>query len=612
MPISDANTPTDGRVMSLPASWSTDDVRNYHIAWNHGYQPSNRSDTNYHARNIESWRASNPDRTFPRRLSVTQVDLNTFQIVTNNHDGSDRPPRTRPQRAPSGSDPRGIMPGDEYHRPHAIPTGMPSGVCRCADCVRAYARHAGITWASHGYAPNRYVASPLPHRWQNTAFSYFGIGGEPADHPQPPSRWSELQEETPLPAALDDLINHPLRYMLRRSGRIWSAELEINNVRTDRAAQILGVERARYSERPDQPRIVASSDATVDAEIKISCMRDGSATHAGMALNTYKALYAAGARTHTNAGHHVHVDGTRLTDLGTAGVEEVMTAAWTLGFACRDALTAMAASGYNRHRGASSHWGWNGADPHKNFLTRRAALHSERLWYAANDGSDRIATMEYRLPNGTTQVLRAQAHIATAIALLDFGERATIDGDEKAAEFLRQATDRISHGGQYTQETGSDLLIEALGFSKDARKALAVSAYTAPFEDAAKRRWEDAAELPVRLDKTFALIEKEEKKASKAKPKRKPATPASRLEHAATFPEDSAITDMQEAINNYVANAPLRTAGATTAGTSPRWVFTTADAAEPATRRPSAWDTPPQIDDPTPDAFEENGPENDF
>lgn len=301
-------------------------------------------------------------------------------------------------------------------------------------------------------------------------------------------RQNNRVEETLLSESQRALLASPLRWMLRKGGRCWSAEVECNGHNMSDVARITGMQTGNYSTRPDTPTILASSDATVDAEIKISCMRDGSAVHQDMALSAYRQLVGIGQFCATNSGHHVHVDATRLADLGYEAAEKVVLNATKLGVVCHEAISRIAATGYPAHRfagGAPSTVEWY---QDNRAMEHRSHLHGERLAYAARDQQGRNATVEYRLPNGTLEPIRAHAHIALALGLLDFGERC-YDGDPQALSILTAATDRLQHAALLDEETAATMLLDALHLSSDSAKALAIAVATCPANDKHKRIW---------------------------------------------------------------------------------------------------------------------------
>lgn len=370
--------------------------------------------------------------------------------------------------------------------PFQLPQNYPRNVCTCTSCVRAFLNDYGVPRST--FDADFYQEDSGRRAFSYTYFATQGVG-DPAGHRPRPSRWSAYEHEAPFPRHFEGLINVPLKYILRRSGRVWSAEVEINELDTRRCADLLGVRASQYSYRPDRASIVASSDATTDAEIKISCMRDGSTQHAQMARDTYTTLFDNGARVAHNAGHHVHVDGTRLADAGLDIATSVSRAAHRLLALTRAALTPLATSGYKQHRGSSAYWD-DGSVMHG-----RQAFHASRLYAAARSSHDQNATLEYRLPNATLWPIRAQSYVAVPLAALDWAERAVMDEDSKAIDQLRQVNDRTASIAPFDEVTAASFLLECCNFSKDSRKALAIAAFTSPASKKHVAVWESAAEF---------------------------------------------------------------------------------------------------------------------
>ena len=129
-------------------------------------------------------------------------------------------------------------------------------------------------------------------------------------------RWADREQEAAFDTAIRENLIVPFDSILPKGGRVWSAEVEIDGLTPQEAAAALGVESGQYSIRPDTPSVVAASDSSVDAEVKVSCMRDGAGHHAEYARRTYATLTEQGAQARSNCGHHVHIDATRVADAG--------------------------------------------------------------------------------------------------------------------------------------------------------------------------------------------------------------------------------------------------------------------------------------------------------
>lgn len=303
-------------------------------------------------------------------------------------------------------------------------------------------------------------------------------------------------ERTLLPGDRNRLA-YPLLSILRKGGRFWSAEVEINGLDPQSAATIAGIPMESYGAKPTKDAyICATSDCTVDAEIKIGRIRDGGKIPAEMARNTYDALRSRGAECHFNAGHHVHVDATRMCDLGTDAVGTVLRASLTLANACEPALTALASSGYPHHRGDDENsYGGSLKDSASHAERSRTAWHASNAWSAARYGIETgggIPTFEYRLPNGTTEPIRAHAHVAIALGLLDFGER-YLDRDQYAREWVRKAEARINGHNGWGESDSASVLSRALHLSPDSITALAIAADTGPASQQHCDVWKIAA-----------------------------------------------------------------------------------------------------------------------
>jgi hypothetical protein len=255
-----------------------------------------------------------------------------------------------------------------------------------------------------------------------------------------------------------------------------------------------------YGRKPTQDAyICATSDCTVDAEIKVGRIRDGSKVASDYARNTYDILRSRGAECQYNAGHHVHVDATRMVDLGTDAVDTVLRASLTLANACETALLALASSGYPGHRSWDDDNGYAGSlkDSADLAMRSRTAWHASNAYHAARYGgiehSGGIPTFEYRLPNGTTEPIRAHAHVAIALGLLDFGER-YLDRDPDARDFVRRAETKILNTPGYNEADAGAILSRALHLSPDSLKALAIASDTAPASRQHREIWKMAAQ----------------------------------------------------------------------------------------------------------------------
>jgi hypothetical protein len=303
-------------------------------------------------------------------------------------------------------------------------------------------------------------------------------------------------DETPLMPADKLLLRNPLLSILRKGGRYWSSEMEINGLDPDSAASIAGIPLESYgSKATSDAFICATSDCTVDAEIKIGRIRDGAKQPSDYARSTYDTLRDRGATCAYNAGHHVHVDATRIVDLGQDAVQTVLRASLTLANACEPALLALASSGYPSHRSNHSDNGYAGSlkDSTDAALRSRSAWHSSNAHYAARYGEGHgIPTFEYRLPNGTTEPIRAHAHVAIALGLLDFGER-YLDRDADARDFVRRAETRIATHRDYGEADAAAILSRALHLSPSSYRALAIASDTAPASAQHRDVWKLAA-----------------------------------------------------------------------------------------------------------------------
>lgn len=302
--------------------------------------------------------------------------------------------------------------------------------------------------------------------------------------------------EVALTPADRNVLAFPLLSILRKGGRFWSSEVEINGLDPETAASIAGITMESYGAKSKRDTyICATSDCTVEAEIKIGRIRDGGKLPAETARYTYDALRDGGAECNFNAGHHVHVDATRLCDLGTDAVAVALRASLTLANACEPALRALAASGYPRHRSEETNtYGGSLKDSADIAERSRTAWHSANAWSCARYGVDSggIPTFEYRLPNGTVEPIRAHAHIAVALGLLDFGER-YFDHDYDARAFVRKAEQRVKDNLSWSESDSANILSNALHLSLDSLKALAIAAKTGPASKQHRDVWNIAA-----------------------------------------------------------------------------------------------------------------------
>lgn len=302
-------------------------------------------------------------------------------------------------------------------------------------------------------------------------------------------------QENALTVADRNLMPHPLLNILRKGGRYWSSEVEINSLTVDDAARVAGIPHESYGAKSRQDAyICATSDCTVDAEIKIGRIRDGAKIPADYARNTYNTLRNGGAVCHHNAGHHVHVDATRICDMGTDAVITVLRASLTLASACEPALMALAASGYDWHRQGENDYAGSLKDSVNTAERNRSAWHAANARNCAHYGveSGGIPTFEYRLPNGTTEPIRAHAHVAIALGLLDFGER-FLDRDPDARDFVRRAEGRLASHDGYLEGDAAGILSNALHLHPDSIKALAIAADTGPASKQHRDVWKIAA-----------------------------------------------------------------------------------------------------------------------
>lgn len=236
----------------------------------------------------------------------------------------------------------------------------------------------------------------------------------------------------------------PLRNILRIPGMLWSAEVELVGIGYSRAARELGCETDSYGGSDGgHGTILATPDATVDAEVKLSRMLDGSPDCAETCCDAYYTLRDAGGVADLSCGHHVHIDASRLAEAGLDVATEVVAAAAALGASCDRTLTALAASGYSEHREDSGNS--YGGDWHVGAYAMgdRYKLHGSRTSYAINYGNPHNATVEYRLPNGTLYAERAHAHVGIAAGLVHLASAAILDADPSAVEAVTAAYDRL-------------------------------------------------------------------------------------------------------------------------------------------------------------------------
>jgi hypothetical protein len=322
-----------------------------------------------------------------------------------------------------------------------------------------------------------------------------------------------VQDESWLAPAQANSLRSPLLHILRNGGRSWSAEVELNGLSYSHAARVLKTAVAGYRERSDQRgSVVSTPDCTVDAEVKLSRMRDGNATHAKTCVNAYHALRGADAVAGYNCGHHVHVDASRLAEMDYYKAQEVVQAAAFVGAACDKTLTALAASGYAHHRmyedndyGAP---GWAFSE----VLNDRFAIHGSTISHAISYGTPGSATVEYRLPNGTLEPIRAHAHIAIAVGLLDLAERAILDLDAEALKLVDRARSSVEsvidnyawqpggdEGAGFDEVQGAGILAKALRLHQDSYRALAAACASAPAHPQHKAIWTTAAKSLARV-----------------------------------------------------------------------------------------------------------------
>lgn len=305
-------------------------------------------------------------------------------------------------------------------------------------------------------------------------------------------RRADRELETHMDESLGSLIN-PFENLLPKGGKVWSAEVEINVLTPGEAATALGVETGSYSIRPDVPSVVTASDSSVDAEVKVSCMRDGAAHHAEYAQRTYRLLREEGAEVRANCGHHVHIDATRAVDAGLDAVINVGWAASRMGRMITPALLPLCSSGYSRHRGYNAE---NRFVQERNHLISKGwALHAARAMAQAQRRNLAYsgATFEFRMPNGTLEALRAHAYVAIGMSLIDFGERFALDAEPAAVQSMAMIDDWLDHARVPEVGFAARFMHEHLALSDDSLMAITATVCSAPTSAAHKRVWTDRA-----------------------------------------------------------------------------------------------------------------------
>jgi len=342
----------------------------------------------------------------------------------------------------------------------------------------------------HWYLPGRAAENPLVYRPRRMQPNYRSVPLQYDEAPAAPGRSSPENREPSAHAhrvAEDELtseqrssLSNPLLRILAKGGRVWSAEVEIDHLSPRTAAAYLGIQAGSYSTRPDRPSVISASDSSVDAEIKISCMRDGAPGHQALAVRTYDDLRSYGALARENTGHHVHIDGTRLADHGRDAVLEALWASTRVATVTQAALRAICSSGFPGHRGYGGTSAF--AREQNQLLSKGSALHGARCYAAANSNFESLqyagATMEFRMPNGTLEPIRAHAYVALAMGLLDLGERAVIDGEPAAVAALRLANERLDHAAPFDQQLAAEFLRDHLTLSEESFAALAMTSFT--------------------------------------------------------------------------------------------------------------------------------------
>lgn len=310
----------------------------------------------------------------------------------------------------------------------------------------------------------------------------------------------DTRESRPTGVLLD-----PLHNILALPGTIWSAEVEIVGMGYSRAARVLGASSGSYGEQGEAGEIVCTSDATVDAEVKLSRMQDGSPHDGRLCSDAYATLREEGAQADLSCGHHVHVDASRMAGEGVEKTLAVVTAAAALGACCDRTLTALASTGYREHREESGNS--YGGDWHVGpyVLGDRYKLHGSRASYAISYGNPSGATVEYRLPNGTVYADRAHAHVAIAAGLVDLASRAILDECPDASEAVAAAFARLQgwvspYSGDHRAEPpafseadGAAFLTRYLHLHHDSLRALALAADDAPTSKQHRDVWHIAA-----------------------------------------------------------------------------------------------------------------------
>ena len=305
-------------------------------------------------------------------------------------------------------------------------------------------------------------------------------------------RRAEREIEAHLAERLGSLIN-PFESLLPKGGKVWSAEVEINVLTPGEAATALGVETGSYSIRPDVPSVVTASDSSVDAEVKISCMRDGAAHHAEYAQRTYRLLREEGAEVRNNCGHHVHVDATRAVDAGLDAVINVGWAASRMGRMITPALLPICSSGYSRHRGYNAENRF--VQDRTQLISKGWALHAARAMAQAQRRNLAYsgATFEFRMPNGTLEGIRAHAYVALGLSLVDFGERFALDDEPAAVRTMALIDDWLDHARTPDVPFAARFMHENLALSDDSLMAILATVCSAPTSAAHKRVWTDRA-----------------------------------------------------------------------------------------------------------------------
>lgn len=323
-----------------------------------------------------------------------------------------------------------------------------------------------------------------------------GEDGEDLEYGAGPASTREAPLSAPVTFA-------PLRNILRLPGMLWSAEVEVVGMGYVRAARILGCETEGYGYSGGHGEIVATLDATVDAEIKLSRMTDGDSYVASMCSDAYWDLREGGAVADYSCGHHVHIDARRIAEAGEGVALEVITAAAALGAACDRTLTALASTGYREHREDSGNNYGGDWCLTPSILGDRYKLHGSRTGYAISYGNPSYATVEYRLPNGTLYAERAHAHVALAGGLVDLASRAVLDRCPSASEAVGLAFDRLQGWRNpysdpltppcYGEADGAAFLSRYLHLHPDSFRALSLAAKDSPASKQHADVWRIAA-----------------------------------------------------------------------------------------------------------------------